>query len=379
MSDPQKTQPEIWLIGGYGDVGLRTAAHLAKLPGFKVVLAGRDAAKAASAAASLGGNLRGVDLDISSPDAQKRFSRIAAVVNFVEACPPDLPAAIATAGGIFIETSANAIYLGKIADRIADGVCGNEKVNAKGLVVLSVGTSPGLTNILARQIKDQFPQTSRIDLCLEMGLGRHYGQAATAWFLRNLSQSYATMIDGRLQQMKPAQLSRRFCFTPRGRSVPAIGYGFSDQLDIARELDMKTERTFFAFAPSMGTGFVSLVVNSFLARAISRNARRCAKWMSALPTIGPVLIRVSLEGFDDAGQETGSVQVVTSDQSEVTAVMTALTTEMALTASLREMTHADCIVSAATASSRIVRDVPGSTISWQCRSQIFASGQGDLA
>ncbi|WP_448325923.1 hypothetical protein [Sulfitobacter sp. M13] len=364
MSDPRIAQPEIWLIGGYGDVGLRTAFHLAKLPGFGVVLAGRDAAKAASAAASLGGNVRGVGLDISSPTAQEQISRAAAVINFVETCPPDLPAAIAKAGGIFIETSAEAIYLGKIADRIADGVRGNEKVNSKGLVVLSVGTSPGLTNILARQIKDQFPQTSRIDLCLEMGLGRHYGQAATAWFLRNLSQSYSTMIEGRLQQMKPGQLSRRFCFTPGGRSVPAIGYGLSDQLDIARELDMKTVRTFSAFAPSMGTGFVRLIVNSFLARAISRNARRCAKWMSALPTIGPVRTRMSLEGFDDAGRETGSVQVVTSDQSEVTAAMTALTTEMALTASLSGITHSDYLVSADAAISRISRDVPGSTISW---------------
>jgi hypothetical protein len=96
VHEPQTTQPELWLIGGYGEVGLRTAARLTKLPGLMVLLAGRDAARAA--AASQGGDVCGVGLARWSPNAQKRISRAASVANFFEASPPDLSAAIAVAG-----------------------------------------------------------------------------------------------------------------------------------------------------------------------------------------------------------------------------------------------------------------------------------------
>lgn len=119
---PQTTQPEIWLIGSHDDVGVRTAVQLAKPAAFKIVLARRDLTKAASAAASAGGNVRGAGLDISSTEPQERIDRAAAAANFVEACPPDLPAAIATVWTIFIEISADANDLNKIADRTAGGV-----------------------------------------------------------------------------------------------------------------------------------------------------------------------------------------------------------------------------------------------------------------
>ncbi len=181
MHEPQTTQLELWLIGGYGEVGLRTAARLAKLPGLMVLLAGRDAARAA--AASQGGDVCGVGLARWSPNAQKRISLAASVANFFEASPPDLSAAIAVAG------------------------------------------SYSLRLRRMRSIWARSPMEWRTE-CTEMKRSMPKGWWCSALVLRNLSLSYSTMIEGRLQQLKLGQLPRRFAFAPEGRCVPAIGCGF---------------------------------------------------------------------------------------------------------------------------------------------------------
>lgn len=60
------TDRTIVVVGGTAGIGLELARHLVK-NGDSVVLTGRDAARAGEAASSLGGNARGLALDLSEP------------------------------------------------------------------------------------------------------------------------------------------------------------------------------------------------------------------------------------------------------------------------------------------------------------------------
>ncbi|MDZ4093458.1 MAG: saccharopine dehydrogenase NADP-binding domain-containing protein [Paracoccaceae bacterium] len=343
---------EIWLIGGYGDVGKRVAAQLLKLENVQIVLAGRSAGKAQAAAQVLGGKVRGIGLDVTSDAAAATLSAASVVVSLVESCPAEFPGELAAAGVTFIETSADADYLA----RIAEGVPSRDM---KGLVVLSVGTSPGLTNILARHVAQAAPATTAIDICVEMSFGRHYGQAATVWFLQNLAGDYPVKIEGDWNRVAPGQLSRKVRFADHMPAVPAIGYGFSDQAVIARTLDMATVRTFVALTPAFLTRSLGLAAGRFLGRVLARNASRYARWLNYLPSLGAVSTRIAVEGFNKSGALTGAVRMASGDQSDITAAMIALCVERVLDAPVTGVVHSDQIIDAEAAMARISRDVTG--------------------
>ncbi|MFV2034973.1 MAG: hypothetical protein ACC631_07665 [Halocynthiibacter sp.] len=101
MNTRDEFPPEIGLIGGYGDVGLKTARHLLNLTDARIVLAGRDPLKAELAARDLGDRVRSGAIDITSEIASARLSNAAIIINLVEACPPEFPSQYTAAGGIF--------------------------------------------------------------------------------------------------------------------------------------------------------------------------------------------------------------------------------------------------------------------------------------
>jgi NAD(P)-dependent dehydrogenase (short-subunit alcohol dehydrogenase family) len=71
------------VIGGTSGIGLAVAAHYAAL-GRSVVLSGRDAARAASVAAELGGDVSGIAVDLAQPDSiGDRLAALPAVQHLV--------------------------------------------------------------------------------------------------------------------------------------------------------------------------------------------------------------------------------------------------------------------------------------------------------
>jgi len=345
---------EIWLIGGYGDVGMRLAAQLLNLEDVQIVLAGRDDGKAQAAARNLDDNVSGVGFDVTSDAAAATLSAASVVINFVEACPTELPGKLAATGVTFIETSADADYLTRIAEGVPSG-------ELKGLVVLSVGTSPGLTNILARHVAQAAPEMTTIDICVEMSFGRHYGHAATVWFLQNLAGDYPVRIEDRWVRMEPGQLTRKVQFSGEMPAVPGIGFGFSDQAVIARTLDIATVRTFVALAPAFLTRSLGLAAGGFLGRMLARKAPRYARWLHHLPSMGAVSTRIVVEGLDKSGALTGAVRMTSGDQSDITAAMISLCVERVLEPPVTGVFHLDQFIDAAAAMTRISRDVAGTS------------------
>jgi len=330
--------PELWLIGGTGDIGTKVAARLAAADAGPVVLVSRSQDRAEAAAHSLGDPAtRGQGIDSANASAVAQIPPGSAVLNLTEATSPAFAARVVAGGGSFVETSASADYIARLRSAVS-------AANGPGRAVFSVGLTPGLTNILAAELVARMPQAKALDIIVEMGMGRHHGLAATEWFLRNAGVDYPAIIDGTQALHAPARMRRRVRFTGDARTRLALGYGFSDQLVIAERLKLASVRTFTALEPAFATHGLGLAISAGLGGWIAHRAERVARWMSRGPVLGPSRTRLLMQALDGNVAPLASTELHTSDQSEVTAVMAALTLQKAATASQRGALEIDDLI-----------------------------------
>lgn len=309
---------EVVLLGGSGDVGARLVPLLLKDPRVAVTVVSRHAEGISD---PLEGRVRHTALDLSNAESLGAMAE-AVVVNLTEATSPSLVGQVIGAGGWFLETSATPGYLRAVVEAL-DGADGT------GNAILCVGMAPGMTNLLAEQVTAKAAESAQIDIGVEMGMGRHYGAAATEWFLRTAGQSYPLVIDGSIQTVLPGQMKRKFAFSTGGPLRRSIGYGFAEQTMIAERSEhrLKTVRSFVALDPAWMTRSLAFALSLGLGPAIGRNARRLTKWLRRLPAFGPARTRIVVEGFDDAGRLTGQIRLETGDQAEATAAIISATVE----------------------------------------------------
>ena len=305
-------EPDIVLLGGAGDVGLRLARILLEQTSAVVTTVSRRAAVGSD---QHGDRRRHISYDLSGAEPLK-ITAGAIVVNLTEATQPKLVSQVIKDGGRFLETSATPDYLRGL-------MTAAEATSGPGAAVFCVGVAPGLTNLMAAKIATSAPNTRQIDIGLEMGMGRHYGVAATEWFLRTAGDPYQVVIDHSARNVTPGALKRKFALRQDGVLRPAIGYGFAEQVLIAERSNesLKTVRSFVALDPSWMTRSLALTLRLGFGPAISRHATKLAKWMLRLPSLGATHTRVVGEGFDDADRLTGQIRVETGDQAEATAAM----------------------------------------------------------
>lgn len=303
---------EIILLGGAGDVGMRLSRLLLANTSATITTVSR---RAKTATGQAGDRLRHVSVDLAQGE-KFDLSANSLVVNLTEATQPDLARQVISSGGCFLETSALPAYLNAITQAA-------EATKGPGTAILCVGAAPGLTNLLAAEITAKAPDTARIDIGFEMGMGRHYGVAGTEWFLQTAGRPYPVVIDHALKQMAPGQLTRKFAFDQGGPLLSAIGYGFADQTIIAARSDrtLGTVRSFVALDPSWMTRGFLVALRLGLGPAIGRNARRLTRWLRKTPALGHTRTRVVVEGFDGTGQLTGHIRLETGDQADATAAM----------------------------------------------------------
>tara|TARA_R110002051_G_scaffold141578_1_gene214757 strand:- start:7072 stop:8277 length:1206 start_codon:yes stop_codon:yes gene_type:complete len=306
------TVTEIVLLGGLGDVGMRLVRMLLEYTNADVTTVSR---RSTTASSQHNTRLHHVARDLSG-SATLETSVGAITVNLTEATNPAFAKHIVKSDGWFLETSATPKYLDAIKAAL-DGEAGH------GTAILCVGMAPGMTNLTAANILAIAPSTSQIDIGVEMGMGRHYGVAATEWFLQTAGRSYPVMLDHTLHQIAPAELKRRFSFGIGCQTRPSVGYGFAEQTWIAAKSDrrLKTVRSFVALDPVWMTRGLAMSLALGLGPAISRNARKLAKWLQRFPSVGSTQSRLVVEGFDDANQLTGQIRIATGDQAEATAAM----------------------------------------------------------
>lgn len=305
----------ICLLGGYGDVGLRLARRLNVRTGGRIILAGRDGEKAKNAARKIGFRCEGMALDIRAADAIERLRDMALCVNMTEASPPALVAALIANGTHFIDSSASPDYVAALRDAIA-------KVTIpQATAVLETGLAPGLTNLIAARLCYDHPDTRRIDVLIEMGMGVHSGFAATKWALQSLGQTYSVKMNGQWHKVRTGTLRRTFD-TDTGR-IDAIGFAFSDQQSIAQDHALDGARTFLAAAPGWMTGVLRQLSRPAPSVVIRRHAAILTRWMLRMPTMGGTGTRLAVEAFGPAGNMLAKEYFIGGPQADLTAAVIA--------------------------------------------------------
>lgn len=347
--------PELWILGGYGDVGLRVARYLQLLldkPG--IVLVGRSREKLRSATHIISG-ARSRTANVAAAGVLDGAPKDAIIINCVESFPAELAAKHVSHGGTFIDMSADPDYVDKLRNAFA------REAHPTGVAIIEAGLAPGLTGILANHVADQDARTEQIDVVLELGTGRHHGRGATAWTIAGIAGDYRVKTDGDWTTVLPGQLRRKIRFTDRSRDVLAIGFGFSDQQSIARELHLNSCRTFLALDPPWMTRALAFLAGScFARRVLPARAGKIARALELFPSFGGTGTRLLVEGADISGQRTAAVEMRSGDQADLTALVIAATARAVLTADVEGLTPLGRILDAKTAADLIAEWIPGS-------------------
>lgn len=305
------TERKICILGGYGDVGLRVARLLHARSEARILLAGRNGIEAERAARTVGERCEGMGLDVKANDAAERLKEMSLCINLTEATPPDLAAGMIAEGTYFIDSSASSAYVVALRKAI-EAV---EEPRATG--ILEAGLAPGLTNVMAADLCRDHPQTRRIEVLIEMGMGVHHGFAATEWTLKSLGRSYPVKMGGIWREIRTGALRRTF--ETDAEAIKAIGFAFCDQKSIARDNALDTARTYLAVEPGWVTRILGWLSRPVLSALFRRHAGAVARLMLRLPTMGGTGTRVIVEAYDTQESLLGKKALSGGPQADLTA------------------------------------------------------------
>lgn len=146
------------------------------------------------------------------------------------------------------------------------------------MALLSVGTAPGLTNLLAARAREQMERLDRIDILLHFGLGDQHGQAAVEWMFNNLDAPFHVMENGRALAVRSFGDSIALGLPGRGKKRSAYRFNFSDQHVIGHTLGVPSVSTWVQFDDRFTTWLFG--VSSEPVLAVCCNARSGANLQS---------------------------------------------------------------------------------------------------
>lgn len=297
----------IVLIGGTGDVGRRLVSLLPDRDADSVLVVSRSGSAPDD-------RVKTLRLDIADARAAAALPPGATVVNLTEATPPSIAAHIVRTDGRFLETSASPDYVQAITREAA-------ATGGPGAAVVCVGTVPGLSTLMAADLA-HIEGCATVDIGLELGMGRHYGAAATEWSIGALGTVYR--LSGVTSTMvRPGDMRRSFAFQRTGRERPALGIGFPQQGIVGRSGTSSTvrARTFLAFDPPHVTCLVWLLLRLGLGPVLARHNRGLTRILLRLPPLGRTGTRIAVEAQGPDGGVLASRHLTAGDQAEVTAAM----------------------------------------------------------
>jgi saccharopine dehydrogenase-like NADP-dependent oxidoreductase len=256
---------DILIAGGYGVVGRRIAAILApRFPG-RVVIAGRHEARATSLTAQIGNGARAGLLELSD-----RSSIEAALkgVGTVMVCVADhelhlLRAAIAR--GLAYTDIAPRLALWKGAEEM------NAEARRTGArILLGAGLSPGISNMMAKQLATSLGGLERIETSILLSLGDEFGPDSLRHVLESVSQPFGVLQDGQERQVAPFSHGRRVAFPePVGKKVAYL-FPWSDVVYYPKTLGVRTAVGRFALEPPWVGRLASILVGVGVGGALRR-------------------------------------------------------------------------------------------------------------
>ena len=302
----------VLVLGGYGAVGRHVVDHLHRTNlASRVVVAGRDRAKADALAARYGRGVSGIALDSADGAALDRAVRdVDLVVACTEAGAQDVAAACVRHGTAMVSVAASVPVLRSIT-----AMDGDARQNGATLVT-EVGLVPGLMNMLIERLIPPGGAVDRLSLVLELGFVGTHGPEAVAWSLA---------------QAAKARSVRRLDLPAPAGAMNVVPVDFVDTDAVAARHRARSVRSFLAFCPGWITPILPTIARSLGPRsALVRSGTRLTGRLAARLGMGEesVWLCVHATGSDP----TSRLALLTGrDQSRIIGLVTAETARSVLT------------------------------------------------
>jgi saccharopine dehydrogenase-like NADP-dependent oxidoreductase len=164
-----------------------------------------------------------------------------------------------------------------IAPRLAFWT-GAEEMNAEARrtgarVLLGAGLSPGISNMMARQLKDALGSADRIETDILLSLGDEFGPDSLRHVLESVSQPFKLLEDGRSTTATPFSRGERVAFPDPVGSKKAYLFPWSDVVYYPKTLGVRTAIGRFALEPAWVGRLVSMLVELGATRGLDRPDR----------------------------------------------------------------------------------------------------------
>src|SRR5919112_3177418 len=173
---PEET--DLLITGGYGTVGRRVAADLAPdYPG-RLVVAGRNAAKAGQLAAEIGYGVRGRRIDVGDPaSVEAALGGVGVVMSCIDQPEPHLLRAAIARGLSYTDIAPHLM-----TRRPTEGMKA-EAASTGARVILGAGLAPGISSLLARMGADRVGALESVESNVLLSAGDAYGPASRDYLM----------------------------------------------------------------------------------------------------------------------------------------------------------------------------------------------------
>ncbi|GAB6098451.1 hypothetical protein JCM16358_03300 [Halanaerocella petrolearia] len=263
---------KILVVGGYGQVGKVICRGLGKrFPG-KIIAAGRNYKKAKKFSQATKGNVLSLEFDLFGDyNKNNLLEEVFAVVMCVDQKDTQFVETCLKKGIHYIDITASYSFLSKVES------LHNVAKSSGATAILSVGLTPGLTNLLVKHSKSHFDVLDRADISVMLGLGEEHGKAAIEWMIDNINTVFKVVEDDQLREVQSFVDGKITTFPKKFGKRMAYRFGLAEQHILPKTLDISTVSNRVCFASKFITkslvvlkkvGFFNLLKIEFLRNII---------------------------------------------------------------------------------------------------------------
>jgi saccharopine dehydrogenase (NAD+, L-lysine-forming) len=264
----------ILIAGGYGVVGKRIAAELAPdFPG-RIVIAGRNLARAEEAAAAIGHGAGGRQLDITDPASiSDALNGVAVAVSCIDQPGRKLLWAALRRGLGYTDITPHLTELGR--GSAYDEIVAAARASGARLV-LGTGIVPGISNVIVRSLAERLGGADEIETALLLNANDVSGRASFEYFLQELSMTFMAHINGEDRPARAFTDPQLVQFPQPIGTQNAYLFPFSDQVLYPRTMSVRTAVTRLAIEPAWLAVALSIMTRTGASRLVAIDGLRHA-------------------------------------------------------------------------------------------------------
>ncbi|MEO8179763.1 MAG: saccharopine dehydrogenase NADP-binding domain-containing protein [Deltaproteobacteria bacterium] len=263
---PVASPPDLLIVGGHGVVGRRVAARLAPCFPNRVIVASRNERQAQALCRELGYGTRARRIDVEDAGTiGPALDGIGTVMSCVSQPGLHLLRASIARGLAYTDIAPRLAFWSRNEEMAAEA----RRTGAR--LVLGAGLSPGISNMMARQLAKAVGSVDRIETALLLSLGDEYGPDSLHHVLEALTHPFSVLEDGRRHEVVPFSDGRRVDFPEPLGSRIAYRFPWSDGVYYPKTLGARTSLGRFALEPAWAGGLVALLVRAGAPRWLARH------------------------------------------------------------------------------------------------------------